>query len=316
MKRAAVLDDYQGVALDFADWSVLGGRVEVTTFADHVDDQAALIERLAPFEIVVAMRERTSFPREVLAALPNLELLVTTGGRNAVIDEQACADLGVTVCGTGGEAQTTAELTWALILAATRHLPTEIANVAGGGWMTTVGGDLYRATLALCGLGRIGARVARVGAAFGMEIIAWSQNLTVERCARYDATLVSKDELFARADYLSIHQVLSERTLGLVGEPELRAMKPTAWLINTSRGPICDEAALARACEERWIAGAALDAYGVEPLPADHAFRRLNNVLASPHIGYVTERVYRIFHHDIVEDITAWLDGRPVRVVV
>jgi phosphoglycerate dehydrogenase-like enzyme len=315
VKRVAVLDDYQGVALDLADWSRLDGRAEVEVFRDHLDDPDGLVERLRDVEVVVAMRERTPFPRAVLEKLGSLELLVTTGNRNAVIDVAACAEHGVTVCGTGGEIQATSELTWALILAAARHVPTEVANVAGGRWMTTVGTDLYQATLGLCGLGRIGGRVARVGAAFGMELIAWSQNLTAERCARYGATLVTKEELFERSDFLTIHLVLSDRTRGLVGERELRAMKATAWLVNTSRGPICDENALARACEQRWIAGAALDAYGVEPLPPDHPFRRLDNVVATPHIGYVTERVYRIFFADVVEDIAAWLDGAPVRVV-
>jgi phosphoglycerate dehydrogenase-like enzyme len=209
----------------------------------------------------------------------------------------------------------TAELTWALILACARHLPAEIANVRAGGWMTSVGTDLHGATLGLCGLGRIGAMVATVGRAFGMELIAWSQNLTAERCREHGAQLVTKDELFAASDFLTVHLVLSERTTSLVAEPQLRAMKPTAWLINTSRGPICDEAALARACAEGWIAGAGLDAYGVEPLPLDHPFRTLPNVVATPHIGYVSSGVYRIFYHDIVDDISCHLDGSPVRAI-
>lgn len=313
--RVAILDDYQGVALQSADWSVLDGRAEPTVFRDHIADPASLAEALAPFPVVVAMRERTAFDRDLLERLPNLRLLVTTGMRNAVVDEAACAERGVVYCGTDGKVQSTAELTWALILGCLRHIPTEVANVAGGGWMTTVGTDLYGATLGMCGLGRIGAMVARVGAAFGMNIIAWSQNLTAERCGEFGAELVTKEDLFRRSDVLSIHLVLSERTRGLVGEAELRAMKPTAWLINTSRGPICDEDVLARACAERWIAGAGLDAYGVEPLPAQHPFRTLDNVLATPHIGYVSENVYGIFFTEIVEDIAAWLDGSPVRVI-
>ena len=251
----------------------------------------------------------------MLERLPNLRLLVTTGNRNAAIDVAAAREQGVTVCGTGGDLHSTSELTWALILACARYVPTEVANVRNGGWMTTVGADLHGRTLGLCGLGRIGAMVAAVGRAFGMELIAWSQNLTAERCAEVGAELVAKDELFRRSDVLTVHLVLSERTRSLVGESELRSMKPSAFLVNTSRGPICDEDALARACAEGWIAGAGLDAYGVEPLPADHPFRHLPNVVATPHIGYVSERVYRIFHRDIVEDIAAWLDGAPVRVV-
>ncbi|MPY95068.1 MAG: D-2-hydroxyacid dehydrogenase family protein [Acidimicrobiia bacterium] len=310
-----MLDDYQGVALELGDWSALDGRVEVQVFREHLADEDALVEALQRFEIVVAMRERTPFPRAVLERLPKLELLVTTGNRNAAIDVAACADHGVTLCGTGGSVESTAELTWALILACARHLPEEVANVRGGGWMSTVGADLGGRTLGLCGLGRIGALVARVGTAFGMELIAWSQNLTPERCAELGATLVDKEELFRRADVLSVHLVLSERTTGLVGERELRLMKPTAILVNTSRGPICDEEVLARACAERWIAAAGLDAFGTEPLPAGHAFRTLGNVIATPHIGYVSEAVYRTFFHDIVEDIVAFLDGAPVRVV-
>ena len=315
MKHVAVLNDYQNVALTSADWSALDGRVEVTVFDRHIADPDELVAALAPFEIVVAMRERTAFPRSVLERLNGLELLVTTGPRNAVIDAGDCADLGITYCGTGGSVHSTAELTWALILACARHIPTEIANVRDGGWMTTVGADLHGATLGMCGLGRIGAMVAQVGQAFGMELIAWSQNLTPERCDQIGAQLVTREELFARSDFLTVHLVLSPRTEGLVGEAELRAMKPTAWVINTSRGPICDEDVLARACAEGWIAGAGLDAYGVEPLPGGHPFRTLDNVLATPHIGYVSQDVYRIFFDDIVADIAGFLDGSPVRVI-
>ncbi|MGB5757005.1 MAG: D-2-hydroxyacid dehydrogenase family protein [Acidimicrobiales bacterium] len=315
MKRVAILDDYQNVALTSADWSGLDGRVDVAVFNQHITDVEELIATLVDFEIIVAMRERTAFPREVVERLEALELLVTTGSRNAAIDADALAELGITYCGTGGQVQSTAELTWALILACARHLPTEVANVANGGWMTTVGTDLYGATLGLCGLGRIGAMVARVGAAFGMDLIAWSQNLTEERCAEHGARLVTKDELFTQSDFVTVHLVLSDRTTGIIAEPELRAMKQTAWLINTSRGPICDESILATACQEGWIAGAGLDAYGSEPLAADHPFRSLSNVLATPHIGYVSQRVYAIFFNDIVEDITCFLDGSPVRVL-
>ncbi|MFN0092837.1 MAG: D-2-hydroxyacid dehydrogenase family protein [Acidimicrobiales bacterium] len=315
MPRAAILNDYQGVALTMADWSALDGRVELDVFREHIPQQDALIAALQPYEIVVAMRERTAFPEAVISALPNLRLLVTTGPRNAAIDVAACEKHGVVVSGTGGEVRSTAELTWALILAAARHVPTEIGNVRSGGWMTTVGTNLAGATLGLCGLGNIGGLVARVGAAFGMNLVAWSQNLTAARCAEFGAQLVSKEELFAQSDFLTIHLVLSERTRGLVGAGELALMKPTAWVINTSRGPITDEAALAEACAQRRIAGAGIDAFEVEPLPADHPFRTLGNVLATPHIGYVSEACYRIFYRDIVEDIAAYLAGAPVRVV-
>lgn len=312
--RVAVLDDYQGIALDLlARLAPADPRVQYEAFGDHLDDVDALVRRLELFDAVVAMRERTPFPRAVLERLPALRLLVTTGPRNAVVDVDACDALGITVCGTGGSVQSTAELTWALILAAARHVPTEVANVRAGGWMTTVGSDLHGATLGLLGLGRIGAMVAKVGAAFGMELVAWSQNLTADRCASLGATLVSKDELFARSDFLTVHLVLSERTRGLVGAAELSTMKPTAWVVNTSRGPICDEDALAGACAANTIAGAALDAYGVEPLPAGHPFRTLPNVVATPHIGYVSRNVYDGFFADIAEDVRAFLDGAPVR---
>ena len=246
--KVALLDDYQGVALDHLARAGSEPRARYDVFEDHVDDPDVLVTRLRPYEAVVAMRERTPFGRDVLSRLPNLELLVTTGPRNAVIDEAACAEFGITLCGTGGSVQSTAELTWALILAAARHLPEEVANVRGGGWMTTVGTDLHGATLGLLGLGRIGSMVATVGSAFGMRLVAWSQNLTRERCAEFGAELVEREQLFEQADFLSVHLVLSERTRGLVGGTELARMKPTAWLVNTSRGPICDEAALAAAC--------------------------------------------------------------------
>jgi phosphoglycerate dehydrogenase-like enzyme len=315
MSRVAVLDDYQGVALDFADWSPVQRRADVDVFRHHLDDENALVEALAPFDIVVAMRERTPFTRSVLERLPNLRLLITTGPFNAAIDVQACQDKGITLSGTGGDRYGTSELTWSLILACARHIPSENQNLRNGGWMTTVGTDLHGATLGLCGLGQIGAMVGNVGAAFGMNLIAWSQNLTDERAVQCGVRRVSKEELFRQSDFLTIHLVLSDRTRGLVSEPELRAMKSTAWLINTSRGPICDEDILATACEERWIAGAAIDAFGVEPLPGGHPFRKLPNVIATPHIGYVTENCYRIFFHDIVEDVVAFLDGQPVRVI-
>jgi phosphoglycerate dehydrogenase-like enzyme len=315
VKRVAILDDYQGVATEYGDWSRLDGRVEVTTFREHAADEAELVERLRGFPIVVAMRERTPFPQTVLEQLPDLELLVTTGPFNAAIDIVAAAARGVVVCGTGGVAFNTSEHTWALILACARHIPTEDRNVKSGGWMTTVGTDLYGHTLGLLGAGRLGGAVAKVGAAFGMHVIAWSQNLTDERAAEIGATRVDREELFRRADVLSIHLVLSERTRGLVGRDELELMKPSAILVNTSRGPIVDEAALADALERRSIRSAGIDVFETEPLPDDHPFRRLDNMICTPHLGYVTEDCYRVFFGDVVEDIAAYLDGEPIRRV-
>ncbi len=316
MMRVALLDDYQSVATHYLARNPDDDRVVFDAFADHLDDREALVERLLPYEAVVAMRERTAFDRELLDRLPNLRLLVTTGMRNAAIDEDACLERGIILCGTSGSVQSTAELTWALILAALRHVPTEAANVRAGRWMSTIGTDLHGATLGLAGLGRIGAMVAAVGKAFGMNLVAWSQNLTAPRCAEIGAELVSKEELLRRSDVLSIHLVLSERTHHLVGATELAMMKPTAWLINTSRGPICDEDALAQACAAGTIAGAGLDAFGIEPLPAGHPFRTLDNVLATPHVGYVSENVYDVFYRHIAENIRAYLDGTPIRVIV
>ena len=315
MLRAAVLDDYQRVATTFGPWERLSGRVQVECFSDHLDDAGQLAERLAPFDIVVAMRERTRFERPLVSQLFHLRLLVTTGSRNAAIDLGACAEHGVVVSGTRGVAHGAAELTWALILAASRHLEEEVSNVRAGRWMTTVGRDLRGSRLGVIGLGRQGRQVARVGLAFGMDVVAWSEHLTRERCAEVGVRLVTKDELLSTADFVTLHLVLSERTRGLIGERELALMRPTARLVNTSRGPICDEAALVLACREGRIAGACLDVFDDEPLPAGHPLRSLPNVLATPHIGYVTEHTYEVFFTDVVEDIERWLDGSPVRVV-
>ena len=313
--RVALLDDYQGVAESFGPWFSLADRIAVYAFRDHIADLANLVERLRDFEIVVAMRERTRLGRPVIEQLPNLRLLVTTGSRNAAIDIDACADRGVTVCGTRIVSQGTAELTWALILAAARHLPEEVGNMRSGKWMTSVGTDLFGARLGVVGLGELGSQVARIGLAFGMEVVAWSTNLTEGRCSEIGVALVTKDELLSSSDIVTLHVVLSERTRGLIGERELGLLKPTAWLVNTSRGPICDEAALLSACRERLIAGACLDVFGDEPLPADHPFRTLRNVLVTPHIGYVTRNNYEMFFSDVVDDIECWLDGHPVRVI-
>jgi phosphoglycerate dehydrogenase-like enzyme len=312
MTRVAVLDDYQDIARSIVDWPV---GLDVVVFTDHVAEPDALVDRLQGFEVVVAMRERTAFPRAVLERLPDLRLLVTTGVRNAAIDVAAAGELGVVVSGTWGIVSNTAELTWALILAVVRRLPAELEAVRSGGWQQTLGSDLDGRTLGLLGLGNIGTLVARVGSAFGMRVVAWSANLTDERATERGAERVEKDELFRVADVVSVHLVLSERTRHLVGAHELGLMKPTAVLVNTSRGPIIDDAALIDVLGRGAIAGAGLDAYEVEPLPADHPYRRLPNVVASPHIGYVTEDCYRIFYDHIVEDITAFLGGAPVRVL-
>jgi phosphoglycerate dehydrogenase-like enzyme len=316
MLRVAVLDDYQGVALQMADWNNLSPQCQVHVFRDHLRDPEALVERLQDFEIITCMRERTPLRRDLLARLPRLRLLVTTGMRNAAIDLAAATDLGVLVCGTAsGPEGPPAELTWGLILALIRHIPREDAATRAGHWGVTVGMSLENKVLGVLGLGRLGARVATVGVAFGMSVIAWSQNLTAEGAARCGATLVSKDEIFSRSDILSIHVQLSARTRGLVGASELRSMKPTAYLINTARGPIVDEGALVQALRTGVIAGAGLDVFDQEPLPPDHPFTRLDNVLLVPHIGYVTTEQYQVRYRETVEDVVAYLQGAPIRVL-
>jgi phosphoglycerate dehydrogenase-like enzyme len=312
--RVAILDDYQGAALEFGDWAQLPADTEVVPFHDHVGDDDALASRLAGFDVVVAMRERTPFPRARLERLPDLRLLVTTGIFNAAIDMDAARDLGIVVAGTGGILSPTAELTWGLLLALARHIPQEDRNVREGGWQASVGTDLAGATLGLVGLGNLGALVATVGRAFAMDVIAWSQNLTPERANQVGVRRVEKDEVFETADFLSVHLVLSDRSRGLIGGRELSLMKPTAFLVNTSRGPIVDEVALISALEQGQLAGAGVDVFDQEPLPSDHPFRRLPNVITTPHIGYVTRRCYKVFYRDIVEDIAAYLRGEPIRV--
>jgi phosphoglycerate dehydrogenase-like enzyme len=313
MIRVAILDDYQGVALSMADWQSLHPRAQMQAFPDHLDNLDALAKRLHAFEAVVLMRERTPFPRALFEKLPNLRLLVTAGLRNASIDLAAATEHKVQVCGTEMLPYPTAELTWGLILALVRQIPREDRATREGRWQTTLGRGLRGKTLGLLGLGKLGSQVARIGQAFGMEVIAWSQNLTAERATEVGAALVSKDELFARADLVSIHVVLSPRTRGLVGAAELGRMKPTAFLVNTSRGPIVDEAALLAALRERRIAGAALDVFEPEPLPRDHPLLALDNVVITPHLGYVTEEGYRLLYGQAVEDIRAFLDGKALR---
>ena len=315
MPRVAILDDYQKVAREMADWDSLPADVSLDFFSDHLSEEDDVARRLEPHQIVVAMRERTPFTRTLFARLTNLRLLVTTGMRNASIDMEAAAECGVTVCGTDGLPYPTAELTWALILALARKVPAEDAATRSGEWQVTMGDGLQGKTLGVIGLGRLGSQVARVGGAFGMNLVAWSQNLTAERAAESGAELVSKDELLSESDFVTIHLVLSDRTRGLLGERELSLMKESAYLVNTSRGPIVDESALIRALESGSIAGAGLDVFDVEPLPLDHKLRSLPHTVLTPHMGYVTAETYRIFYGDAVEDIAAFLEGNPVRVL-
>lgn len=305
--KVAVLDDYQQVAHGYADWSGLD--------VDFVGEHLTGTERLSGREVVVAMRERMPFTRDVLASLPELTLLITTGMRNASIDLAAAADLGVTVCGTRGLRTPTSELTWAMILGLIRPVGEYDATVRSGGWQRTVGGDLAGRTLGLVGLGNQGGAVGAVARAFGMDVIAWSPHLTEDRAAERGARLVTKEALFATADIVSLHLVLGAGTRGIVGEPELRAMRPDAYLVNTARAMLIDQQALRKAVEGRWLAGVALDVFDVEPLPADHWLRTAPGTLLSPHMGYVSDANYRLFFGDVVEDIVAYRAGAPVRVL-
>jgi phosphoglycerate dehydrogenase-like enzyme len=311
--KVAILDDYQNVALSLADWDSLAA--DITVFTTPFADPDTIAPTLAGFDVIVAMRERTRFPAEVLERLPDLRLLVSTGPRNAAIDLPAAHRLGITVCGTEYDASPTIEHTWALILAAARNLPQESASMRAGGWQLALGTGLHGKTLGLLGLGRIGSAVARIGQAFGMPTIAWSQNLTPEKAEPFGVRAVTKEELFAEADVLTIHLVLSARTRNLVGAPELAAMKKSAFLVNTSRGPIIDEPALIDALRTDRIRGAALDVYDTEPLPADHPLRTLPNATLTGHIGYVTRDLYQLFYGGAVEDIAAFRAGSPIRLM-
>jgi phosphoglycerate dehydrogenase-like enzyme len=313
MTRIAVLDDYQGVALECADWSHVDA--EITVFRDHLSDLDALAERLRPFDAVCLMRERTPLRRELIDRLPALRFVSTTGGGNASVDLAALAERGIPMSGTGSSGQPTAELAWGLILSLLRHIPAESAAVRDGGWQSTIGRDLDGARLGIVGLGRLGSRVARIGAAFGCDVTAWSPHLTPERAHDGGARAVSKEELFAGSDIVTVHLVLGRSTRGLIGADELALMKPTSILVNTARGPLVDEEALVSALREGRIAGAGLDTFDVEPLPADHPFRTLPQVIATPHLGYVTERTYDAFFPQTVENLRAWLTGSPIRVV-
>ena len=308
--KIAVLDDYQNAALKSADWSVLGHRADITVFKDHLADPEAVIERLLPFDVICVMRERSPLPRNIIERLPNLKLIASTGAGNASIDVAAAGDCGIEVVHTGYRSDPAIEFTWSLILASARHIATESNSVRSGGWQETVGADLRGKTLGVLGLGRIGSEVARIGKAFGMNLIAWSQNMTPQAAEAVGATLVSKKQLFEQADFLTIHVVFSSRTRGLVGAAELARMKPTARLVNTSRGPIVEERELIRVLKNKQIAGAAIDVFNIEPLPPDHPFRALDNVLATPHIAYVSQDLYKTFYEDTVSNIGKWLDTR------
>ncbi|EIK67582.1 D-isomer specific 2-hydroxyacid dehydrogenase family protein [Pseudomonas synxantha BG33R] len=313
--QIAVIDDWQNVASDVVDWSALDGVGQVQFLHDYPADTATMVERLKGFEVICVMRERSTFDEALLQELPKLKLLVTGGMRNAAIDITAAKALGIQVCGTDSYKHAAPELTWALIMASTRNLLAEANSLRAGGWQVGLGGDLHGKTLGVLGLGSIGQKVATFAQAFGMRVIAWSENLTPQRAAEAGVRWVSKRELFEQADILTIHLVLSERSRGLVDAQALAWMKPTAQLVNTARGPIVDEQALVQALSSGRLAGAALDVYAQEPLPADHPFRRLPNVLATPHVGYVSERNYRQFYQQMIEDIQAWADGVPIRVL-
>lgn len=315
--RCAILDDYQHAALTASDWSALNDAVDLDVFHDHFATEDALVRALAQHDIVIAMRERTPFPASTLARLQKLKLLITTGMRNVAIDVKAAREHGIVVCGTGSESAPPAELTFALILGLARHLAMENeAFHKNGAWQQSVGTSLFGKTIGLLGLGKIGGQVARVANAFGMRVVAWSENLTDSRAAEVGASRANTmEELLHESDFVSIHLRLGPRTRGLLGEPELKAMKPTAYLINTSRASIVEEHALVQALEGGWIAGAGLDVFELEPVPANHVLRTLQNVLATPHLGYVTDANYQIYYQDAIEDILAFLQGTPIRRV-
>ena len=315
MPKVALLDDYQRVALQYADWDSLSPGCSVTVFYDHLTDEGAIVDRLMDFDIVMALRERTPFPRTLLERLPNLKMITSAGMRNAAIDLDAATELGIIVCGTEGSSRATMELTWGLILGLLRRIPLEHEATRTGNWQRTLGIGLDGKTIGIIGLGNIGSQMAEVARAFHMNVIAWSQNLTQERAEANGATLVSKNDLLEKSDIVTIHTRLSDRTRGLLGTRELALMKPTAYLINSSRGPIIDEDALLEALKSGAIAGAGLDVFDEEPLPADHPLLTLDNVLLTPHLGYVTQETYRVFYGQTLDNIRSYLRGNPQRVM-
>ncbi|MCA4134972.1 D-2-hydroxyacid dehydrogenase family protein [Arthrobacter sp. M4] len=315
-QRLAILDDYQEVSLDYAPWGELAAHgIEVTVFTEPFGGDRDPVHILGDFDVIVAMRERTAFDAERLRQLPKLKLLVTTGMANASIDVEAARELGITVCGTGGSSAAAPEMTWALLLAAARHVPFEDGRMRAGRWQSTVGFELAGKTLGILGLGKIGGRIAGYARAFGMEVLAWSTNLTEETAIAHGARLVSKNELFKNSDVVSLHLRLSERSRGIVGEQELQLLGPNGLLVNTARGPLVDEDALVRGLNEGWLGGAALDVYDVEPLPADHPLRTAPRTVLTPHLGYVTRESYTRFYGEAYEDVVAWVRGEPVRVL-
>jgi phosphoglycerate dehydrogenase-like enzyme len=317
MLRCAILDDYQNAAVQMADWSPLTGKVEVKSFRNHMESEEDVASAIADCEIVIIMRERTPFRASLFKRLPRLQLLITSGLRNGSIDLKAAADHNVIVCGTASGSSPPAEMTWALILGLARHVASENAALRSGGpWQSTIGSDMEGKQLGVIGLGKIGERVAKVGLAFNMKVAAWSSNLTAARAAEVGVIKAdSLDRLLQESDYVTIHLVLGDRSRGLLGADQFHRMKPTAYLINTSRSAIIDETALVEALQRRVIAGAGLDVFDIEPLPADHILRRLDNVLATPHLGYVSESNYRRYFSEAVEDIQAFLARSPIRIL-
>jgi len=315
MRRLAIIDDYEELALRFGDWDNIHAEVQIDVFNDHLNDETSIANRLLPYEILVIMRERTPFPRSLIEKLSNLKLLVTTGPRNQSIDLAACSEKGIVVCGTESKKSAPAEHTWALILALSKSIPHADHATRMGRWGGAVTTELDGKTLGILGLGRLGTKVAQVGLAFGMKVVAWSQNLTESRASEVGAVRVEKDELFADSDIISIHLVLSDRTRGLVGAREIGLMKPTAYIVNTSRGPIIEERALIEALQAKKIAGAGIDVFDTEPLPPDHPFLKLENTVITPHIGYVSRENFQTFFKQASEDVAAWLNGEPVRVL-
>ena len=313
--RLAIIDDYEDAALKMGNWGSLGSEIEIDAYRDQLVEEDALVDRLLPYDILVIMRERTPFPRGLIERLPNLKLLVTTGLKNRAIDLAACTEKGIVVSGTHSAKNPAAELSWGLILSLMRRIQLQDRSIRQGGWGDEVGSGLNGKVLGVLGLGRLGTIVARVGLAFGMEVIAWSQNLTAERASEAGVVRVEKDELFAASDIISIHLVLSDRTRGLIGTREISLMKPSAYIVNTSRGPIIEEKALLDALKEGRIAGAGLDVFETEPLSPDHPFRSLPNTVITPHVGYVTKENFRFYFKHAVEDVAAWLAGKPVRVL-
>jgi D-3-phosphoglycerate dehydrogenase len=314
--RCAILDDYQNVALKVTDWSKVAGDLDIKVFSEHLGGPDNVAKALQGFEIIVAMRERTGFSRAVIEKLPDLKLLITTGMRNASIDGAAARERGVVVCGTPAVGNPTSGIAIGLMLELTRRIGYENARMkAGVPWQSTIGVDLDGLTLGVLGLGKLGIRTARIAKAFGMKVIAWSQNLTPEKCKEAGVDYVSKEDLFRQADFITIHVVLSQRSRGIVGAKEFGLMKPSAYIINTSRGPIIDEAAMLTALREKKIAGAGLDVFDIEPLPTDHPLRKLDNVVLTPHLGYVSVQNYQAYFAGVVDDIRGFLDGKPVRVM-